>query len=115
MLFRAVTLILCLSISACSSWVYKLDMPQGNYLGQKDIDKLQINMTKEQVKFVLGSPVVVDSFQDDTWHYVYRLKSGKSEKYIKQKNFTVVFENDRLIKASGDFELPESYNTPMEN
>ena len=72
-------------------------------------------MTKEQVKFVLGSPVVVDSFQDDTWHYVYRLKSGKSEKYNKQKNFTVVFENDRLVKASGDFELPESYNTPMEN
>ena len=49
-------------------------------------------MTKEQVKFVLGSPVVVDSFQDDTWHYVYRLKSGRSEKYNKQKNFTVVFE-----------------------
>ena len=90
-------------------------MPQGNYLGQKDIDKLQINMTKEQVKFVLGSPVVVDAFQDDTWHYVYRLKSGKNEKFNKKKKFTVVFENNRLVSASGDFELPESYNTPMEN
>jgi outer membrane protein assembly factor BamE len=95
--------------------VYKLDIPQGNYLGQKDIDKLQINMTKEQVKFVLGSPVVVDIFQDDTWHYVYRLKSGKREELNKKKNFTVVFENNRLISATGDFELPESYNIPMEN
>lgn len=115
MLFRVVTIILCLSISACSSWVFKIDQPQGNYLGQKDIDKLQINMTKEQVKFVLGSPVVVDSFQDDTWHYVYRLKSGKSEKLNKQKNFSVTFENNRLVSTAGDFEMPESFNTPIEN
>ncbi|XPF94294.1 outer membrane protein assembly factor BamE [Colwellia sp. RE-S-Sl-9] len=115
MLFRVLTLILCLSISACSSWVYRLDMPQGNYLVQKDIDKLQLNMTKEQVKFVLGSPVIVDSFHDDTWHYVYRLKSGKGEKHNVKKQFTVVFENGHLVSASGDFELPESYNTPIEN
>jgi len=115
MLFRILTLILCLSISACSSWVYKLDMPQGNYLVQKDIDKLQLNMTKEQVKFVLGSPVIVDSFHNDTWNYVYRLKSGKSEKFNAQKKFTVVFENDHLVSSFGDFELPESYNTPIEN
>ena len=115
MLFRILTIILCLSISACSSWVYRLDMPQGNYLVQKDIDKLQLNMTKEQVKFVLGSPVIVDSFHSNTWHYVYRLKSGKSVENNSRKQFTVVFENDRLVSASGDFTLPESYNTPIEN
>jgi len=115
MLFRVLTLILSLSVGACSSWVYRLDMPQGNYLVQKDIDKLQLNMSKEQVKFVLGSPIIVDSFQNDTWHYVYRLKSGKGEKHNAKKQFTVVFENNRLVSASGDFELPESYNTPIEN
>lgn len=60
MLFRVLTISLLLSISACSSWVFRIDLPQGNYLEQKDIDKLQVGMTKEQVKFVLGSPVVLD-------------------------------------------------------
>jgi outer membrane protein assembly factor BamE len=106
---------LMLSTTACSSWVYRYDIPQGNYLEQKDIDKLQIQMTKEQVKFVLGNPVVVDSFDDSTWHYVYKLKSGRSSKYDTLKSFKVYFENNLLVKGEGDFEVPESFYTPMEN
>jgi outer membrane protein assembly factor BamE len=115
MLLRILAVVIALSLSACSSWVYRIDIPQGNYLEQKDIDKLQISMTKEQVKFVLGSPVLVDSFNDDTWHYVYKLKSGRSEKLNKQKNFMVKFENNLLVTASGDFELSENFHTPMVN
>ena len=103
------------SLSACSSWVYRIDVPQGNYLDKKGVEKLQIGMTKEQVKFVLGSPVVVDSFNDDVWHYVYRFKSGKDEAFNVEKKFMVKFESDKLVEASGDFELPESFNTPMVN
>jgi outer membrane protein assembly factor BamE len=115
MLFRLLAIVLMVSISACSSWVYRIDIPQGNYLEQKDIDKLQIAMSKEQVNFVLGSPVVIDSFNNDTWHYVYRFKSGKSGKLSATKQFTVKFENDKLVFAEGDFDIPESYYTPMEN
>lgn len=115
MLFRVLALSLVLSISACSSWVFRIDIPQGNYLEQKDIDKLQVGMTKEQVKFVLGSPVVLDAFNEDTWHYVYRFKSGRSEKLNAKKQFTVKFEDNKLVSAEGDFELPESYHTPMVN
>ena len=115
MLFRVLAIVLIFTLSACSSWVFKRDMPQGNYLEQKDIDKLQVNMTKEQVKFVLGSPVVIDSFDNNIWNYVYQLKSGRGEKYNAQKRFKIIFDNDRLTSASGDFELPESFNTPMEN
>lgn len=115
MLFRVLAIVLFLSLSACSSWVFKLDMPQGNFLEQKDIDKLQINMTKEQVKFILGSPVVIDSFDNNIWNYVYQFKSGRGEKHNAQKRFKIIFENDRVVSASGDFELPESFNTPMEN
>ena len=85
------------------------------YLEQKNIDKLQIEMTKEQVKFILGSPVVVDTFNDNTWHYVYRLKSGRGEHLNVIKQFIVKFEDKKLISAEGDFELPESYHTPMVN
>ncbi|MEW6989535.1 outer membrane protein assembly factor BamE [Colwelliaceae bacterium 6441] len=115
MLFRVLVISLVLSISACSSWIFRIDIPQGNYLEQKDIDKLQIGMTKEQVKFVLGSPVVLDSFNKNTWHYVYRFKSGRNDKFNSTKEFVVKFEENKLVDAQGDFELPESYYTPIVN
>lgn len=113
MLLRTTIIAIALSVSACSSWVYRIDIPQGNYLEQKSIDKIQIGMTKEQVKFILGSPVVVDTFDNDTWNYVYRFKSGTSKKLDKQKVFTIKFEDDKLISAEGDFELSENFNTPF--
>ena len=115
MLFRILAIVITLSLSACSSWVYRIDIPQGNYLEQKDIDKLQIEMTKEQVKYVLGSPVVIDSFDQDTWHYVYRFKSGRSTKYNAKKKFIIKFKDNKLVSAEGDFDLPESFYTPMVN
>lgn len=115
MLFRVVSLIIILSLSACSSWVYRIDIPQGNFLEKKDIDKLQLGMTKEQVKFVLGTPVVTDAFNPDAWHYVYRFKSGRSEALNKERVFVVKFEEDKLVSAEGDFELPESFYTPIVN
>jgi outer membrane protein assembly factor BamE len=113
MLLRTTIFTLALSLSACSSWVYRIDIPQGNYLEQKSIDKIQVGMTKEQVNFILGSPVIVDTFDSDTWNYVYRFKSGRSEKLDKQKIFTVKFEDDKLISAEGDFTLSENFNTPF--
>ena len=113
MLLRTIIITTALSLSACSSWVYRIDIPQGNYLEQKSIDKIQMGMTKEQVKFILGSPVVVDTFNNDTWNYIYRFKSGISKKMDVQKSFTIKFENDKLISADGDFELSENFNTPF--
>jgi outer membrane protein assembly factor BamE len=113
MLFRTSIIAIALSLSACSSWVYRIDIPQGNYLEQKSIDKIQVGMTKEQVKFVLGSPVLVDTFDKDTWNYVYRFKSGRSEKLDTQKKFTMKFEDDKLVSADGDFELSENFNIPF--
>lgn len=65
-----------LTSSACSNWIYRIDVPQGNFLDQRDVSKLRIGMTKEQVIYVLGNPVVQDSFDDDTWYYVYDMKRG---------------------------------------
>ena len=113
MLFRTSIIAVALSLSACSSWVYRIDIPQGNFLEQKSIDKIQVAMTKEQVKFILGSPVMIDSFDKDTWNYVYRFKSGRSEKLNMQKNFIIKFEDDRLVSAEGDFALSENFNTPF--
>ena len=113
MLFRTSIIAIALSLSACSSWVYRIDIPQGNYLEQKNIDKIQIGMTKEQVKFGLGSPVMVDAFDKDTWNYIYRFKSGRSEKLDMHKSFTIKFSENKLVSAEGDFELSENFNTPF--
>lgn len=104
-----------IALSGCSSWVYRIDIPQGNFLDRRGIEKLQLGMTKEQVKFVLGTPVISDAFKDDTWNYVYILNSGKSKKLDKDKRFIVKFTDGILTDASGDFDLPESFNTPIEN
>ncbi len=113
MFCRLLIIIAVLSLSACSSWVFRYDIAQGNYLEQKSIDKLQVGMTKEQVKFILGSPVVIDAFSDDTWNYVYTLKSGRDSKYNQKKHFILNFSNDLLISAEGDYKVSENFNTPF--
>lgn len=100
------------SVSACSSWIYRIDIPQGNFLEQKDIDKLRIAMTKEQVKYVLGSPVASNAFDDDTWHYFYALKSGRGNDFEKQ--LIIEFKDDKLADIKGDFAKSDNFNTPLD-
>ena len=101
-----------LSLSACSSWIYRIDIPQGNFLEQKDVDKLRIAMTKEQVQFVLGNPVAENSFDQDNWHYYYSLKRGSGDLF--EKKLVLNFEQGKLIKMSGDFEQPKNFNQALE-
>lgn len=115
MLNRVLIIFLVVSLSSCSSWVFKRDIAQGNYLEPRLIEKLQIEMTKEQVKYVLGSPILLGSYDNNTWHYIYRFKSGRDEDFNMEKRFTVKFENDKLVSAEGDFTLPESFYVPMIN
>jgi outer membrane protein assembly factor BamE len=72
-------------------------------------------MNKEQVKFVLGSAVVQDAFNNDTWHYVYSLKSGRSEDLNVKKKFILHFEEELLTSAEGDFVLGDNFYVPMVN
>lgn len=113
MYFRVAIVVTALTLSACSSWVFRYDVPQGNYLEKKAIKKLQVGMTKEQVKYILGSHVVVDAFNNDTWSYVYRLKSGRGDKFNRQRKLILNFSNDALISATGDYALSENFNTPF--
>lgn len=103
-MIKKLSLLLVLVLSAC---VYRLDIQQGNILAQKDIDKLRPDLTKNQVMFVLGSPVLDDGFADDTWVYLYSYRNSKSNVTTKKK-LELFFEDDKLVTASGDYELPES-------
>lgn len=101
---------------ACTDWIYRIDVPQGNYLDQKDVDKLRVEMTKEQVRFVLGNPVVEDSFDLNTWYYVYDMKRGMSKRGEDIRlELVLQFKDGKLLDLSGDFNRPENFDEPLES
>jgi outer membrane protein assembly factor BamE len=75
---------------------YKIDIQQGNFVSQEQAAKLQEGMTKDQVRFVLGSPLLTDLFHNERWDYVFRLKKGNGE--ITTNRLTVFFKEDRVSR-----------------
>lgn len=74
--------------------LYRIDIQQGNVITQEMVDKLKPDMTKAQVRFVLGTPLIVDTFRDNRWDYFYMLHE-RGELIDKQK-LTIFFEDERL-------------------
>lgn len=108
-------LVLSVSLSGCADWIYRIDIPQGNFLDEKDVKQLRIGMNKEQVTYVLGNPVIQDSFDQDTWYYVYEIKRGMSKRGKDfRKELVISFEDGVLTQVTGDFELSEDFNTPLD-
>jgi len=68
------TLALAAALGGC---VYRMDVQQGNYLEGKTVDQLQVGMTRTQVRYLLGTPLVPDCFDKDRWDYVYYFKDDK--------------------------------------
>jgi outer membrane protein assembly factor BamE len=89
---------------------YRMVIQQGNFISQEMVAQLKPGMTREQVRFVLGTPLVTDIFHADRWDYIYfrELPNGKRE----QRNLTVVFEKDRLARVLGDL-LPAEGAAPQ--
>ena len=79
---------------------YRIDARQGNYVDQDMVAQLKRGMTREQVRFVLGSPLVVDLFRKDRWDYVYRYVPGSRQ--AEQRVISVYFVDDRLDRVEGD-------------
>lgn len=111
-LIKAAILCGTLLLTGCSSWIYRIDIPQGNYLEQQSIDKLRVQMTREQVRYILGSPVAVNPFNDDKWHYVYMLDKSKSQTH--RSELVIHFEDDKVVNMTGDFKRPEEFDTPLD-
>ena len=82
-------------------YVYKVDVNQGNVIDQAMIDQLRPNMTKRQVLYVMGSPMLVDYFHQNRWDYIYSTK--KSGENAEQKTLSIFFENDQIKSIQGDF------------
>jgi outer membrane protein assembly factor BamE len=95
-------ILLTLLLASCDSFYiplltpYKMDIRQGNYVTQDMRDKLKLGMTKPQVRYVLGTPLIMDPFHADRWDYVYRFEH--EGKLMDKHNLTLYFEGDKLVR-----------------
>lgn len=92
--------ILAVLLSGCLT-VYKVEVQQGNVVTQEMIDKLKPGMTRNQVRFVMGTPLVTDPFHAERWDYYYYLRRS-NETAGESQRVTVVFKNDTLVAVQGD-------------
>jgi outer membrane protein assembly factor BamE len=111
MRFALIGLITLSLLSTGCSWlkfpgVHKVDIQQGNIVNQEMIDKLRPGMTQSQVQFVLGTPLVVDTFNSKRWDYFYSRMSSFGVK--TEERVTIYFDNEgKLQRMTGDY-LPSS-------
>jgi outer membrane protein assembly factor BamE len=84
-----------LLLSAC---VYSIDIQQGNFLEDKDIERVSVGMTRVQVRSLLGTPMVSDPFEGARWDYVYYYKQTRTNQ-VTQRNFIVYFEGDKVSRV----------------
>ena len=103
LLLTSFTLVGLLALAGCSfPGVYKIDIQQGNVVTQDMIDQLRPGMTRRQVRFIMGNPLLTDTFHADRWDYLYSLQPGGGER--QQERMTLIFNgNDQLVSLSGDF------------
>ena len=85
---------------------YRIDVRQGNMVTQEMVAQLRPGQTKDQVRFILGTPLLADVFHADRWDYVYRLQTGKGE--IQQRRFVVFFDEGKLVRVGGDVVAAEA-------
>lgn len=93
-----VSLWIVVALAGCTT--YRIDIQQGNVVTQEMVAKLKPGMTRSQVKFVMGTPLVADVFHPNRWDYFYKFdKAGRPR---EQRTLTLVFDTDALKQIVGD-------------
>ncbi|UVJ44719.1 outer membrane protein assembly factor BamE [Pseudomonas sp. LS1212] len=102
-LLTSLTFVGLLALAGCSfPGVYKIDIQQGNVVTQDMIDQLRPGMTRKQVRFIMGNPLIADTFHTNRWDYLYSLQPGGGPR--QQERMSVFFnDSDQLSGLSGDF------------
>ena len=98
-------LALTVLLGGCSGFdkipgVYRLDVQQGNVLDPDQLHRLEHGMSKRQVRFILGTPMLTDAFNPDRWDYIYTFKPGGGDPV--QRRVSIFFEDDTLASVKGD-------------
>ena len=105
----SILVLLCVFLFTSCSWIqfpsiHKVTVQQGNIVSQEMVDKLQIGMTKSQVQFILGTALVVDTFDPSRWDYYYTKTDSNNNKY-KQQLILRFSQGNTLLSIEGDLSL----------
>lgn len=90
--------------SAAGGCVYQPALSQGNLLKQEDIEQLEVGMTRSQVRFLLGTPMIDDPFHEERWDYVYYLRIGREDPNFTRW-ITIIFDGDTVSEIRKDQEF----------
>jgi outer membrane protein assembly factor BamE len=100
-------MVVCLLLAACQQVPmlpglkpHQMSVQQGNVVTQEMVAKLKPGMTRQQVRFVMGTPPIADTFHQDRWDYVYYLNKGG--RVVEQRRIVLLFEGDTLKRVEGD-------------
>ncbi len=109
MIYRKWTILLCMAIALAisSGCVYRANIAQGNLIKEEDLEQVEIGMTKNQVRFLLGTPMIDDPFNKQRWDYIYYLKIGRRDAKFKRW-VSVEFQDDLVSEVRSDQELAPS-------
>ena len=99
-----VPLFVLLAASVLSGCVYQASLSQGNLLKTDDLDQVKVGMTRNQVRFLLGTPMISDPFHKNRWDYVYYLRIGRKDASFKRW-VTIYFADDAVSRIEKDQEL----------
>ena len=94
-IYGARTLVLLMSLAATSGCVYRMNIQQGNFLEARTVNQLQPGMTRSQVRYLLGTPMVPDAFDKERWDYLYFFKKGRLHK-PEERHLIVYFKEDKV-------------------
>ena len=92
------------TLAFTSACVYRASISQGNLIEQDDLDQVEVGMTRNQVRFLLGTPLIDDPFHAARWDYIYYIRIGRDNAAFKRW-VTIVFENDIVTEVTKDQEL----------
>lgn len=118
------TLFCIVTLSGCSylydTFVYQIDVTQGNYIDEKKLAQVEIGMSQEQVIYVLGSPMLIDQFDSSKWYYIRYIKPGGEP--VQQSKIVLTFSDKKLVTISSEntgsenplVENPQAENAPNE-
>jgi len=104
---NSVILALAIGILLVSSGcVYRANISQGNIVEEEDLDQVEVGMTRNQVRFLLGTPTIDDPFHSNRWDYVYYVKIGRNDATAKRW-VTILFEDETVSEIQRNRELAE--------
>lgn len=94
------SLSLVLLLNACSTshfpWVYRIDVEQGNIIDEDKLEQVTVGMNRRQVKYLLGTPMIQDTFNQNRWDYFYSFETGSGR--VDRELLTLYFDGEKLSK-----------------